>query len=81
MVGQHPPSDHRADKGNVKLCPYKRNHKGFRLVLILFPLKKRPKNGVRKGGEKSGLHIKDKFVDGPKVRSPDGKHNVKKRHK
>ena len=34
---------------------------GWRFVIILFPLKIPPKMGVRGGGEKARLHIKDKF--------------------
>ena len=36
---------------------------GWRFVLILFPLKMAPKMGVWRGGDKVGLHIKDKFLD------------------
>ena len=34
---------------------------GWRFVLILFPLKNGPKTGSTGGGEKPGLHLKDKF--------------------
>ena len=37
--------------------------RGRRFVLILFPLKIALKMGVKRGGEKAGLHIKDKFLD------------------
>ena len=34
---------------------------GWRFVFILFPLKNGPKMGPAGGGEKAGLHFKDKF--------------------
>ena len=34
---------------------------GWRFVFILFPLKSGPKMGFAGGGEKTGLHLKDKF--------------------
>ena len=34
---------------------------GLRFVLILFPLKSGPKMGSTGGGDKQGLHLKDKF--------------------
>ena len=36
---------------------------GWRFVLILFPLKTASQMGVKKGDDKAGLHIKDKFLD------------------
>ena len=56
----------------AKVCPYgiiRTNRKTLdlqrveRFVLILFSTKKAPKMGVRRRGDKAGLHIKDKFLE------------------
>lgn len=63
---RHPVSNHQGGVG-VLLWHNKDKSKtpcgatGWRFVFILFPLKNGPKMGPAGGGEKAGLHFKDKF--------------------
>ena len=54
---------------------------GWRFAPVLFPLKNGPKTGAAGGGEKPGLHLKDKFSRAEKkVKNGFLGHRHKKRY-